>query len=195
MILKYLTDNHYPVHVYQKDTVIYEPGAQPKAVYFIKSGEVRMVTVNDDGKEFIQGIFKANQYFGEPALLVNKPYLAYTIVTKDAALIVVNKDEFFKLLEQDRNFSMELIRTLSNRLFYKSMMLEELANEQAEHRISTLISYLLRNLEEGAVLDLTRQQLADMSGLRVETVIRIVKKLSEQHVLKLQRGKIVKMQI
>lgn len=195
MIIKYLMDNHYPVNTYKKGTVIYEPGGLPKAVYFIKSGEVRMVTVNDDGKEFIQGIFKANQYFGEPALLVNKPYLAYTIVTKDAALIIVNRNAFFKLLDQERNFSMELIKTLSNRLFYKSMMLEELANEQAEHRIVTLIRYLLRNLEKGALLDVTRQQLADMSGLRVETVIRIVKKLADQNVLKLQRGKIVKTQI
>lgn len=194
MLIKYLLSNHYEAVPYKKGTVIYEPGAQPKAVYFIKSGEVRMVTVNDDGKEFIQGIFKANQYFGEPALLVNKPYLAYTIVTRDAEIITVYKDNFFKLLEEDRSFSMELIKTLSNRLFYKSMMLEELANEQAEHRITTLISYLFKNLEKNAVLDITRQQLADMSGLRVETVIRIVKKLADQKILKLQRGKIIKVQ-
>ncbi|WP_316815068.1 Crp/Fnr family transcriptional regulator [Pedobacter nyackensis] len=195
MIIKYLLSHHYQPVLYKKGTVIYEPGAQPKAVYFIKSGEVRMVTVNDDGKEFIQGIFKANQYFGEPALLVNKPYLAYTIVTRDAEIITVNKDQFFKLLEEERSFSMDLIKTLSDRLFYKSMMLEELANEQAEHRIITLISYLFKNLEKDAVLDITRQQLADMSGLRVETVIRIVKKLADQKVLKLQRGKIIKLQI
>nr|WP_121273146.1 Crp/Fnr family transcriptional regulator [Pedobacter schmidteae] len=194
MLIKYLLSNHYEAVPYKKGAVIYEPGAQPKAVYFIKSGEVRMVTVNDDGKEFIQGIFKANQYFGEPALLVNKPYLAYTIVTRDAEIITVSKDNFFKLFEEDRSFSMELIKTLSNRLFYKSMMLEELANEQAEHRITTLISYLFKNLEKDTVLDITRQQLADMSGLRVETVIRIVKKLADQKILKLQRGKIIKIQ-
>jgi CRP/FNR family cyclic AMP-dependent transcriptional regulator len=192
MIIKYLLDNLYQVLSYKKGTVIYKPGAQPKAVYFIKSGEVRMVTVNDEGKEFIQGIFKANQYFGEPALLVSKPYLAYTIVTKDAEIIPVKKEQFFELIEKDRFFSMELIKTLSNRLFYKSMMLEELANEQAEHRVRTLITYLLKNLEKGAVMDITRQQLADMSGLRVETVIRLVKKLALQKELKLLKGKIVK---
>lgn len=194
MIIKYLLSNNYQAVHYKKGAVIYQPGAEPKAVYFIKSGEVRMVTVNDDGKEFIQGIFKANQYFGEPALLLNKPYLAFTIVTRDAEIIAVNKDKFFKLIEEDRSFSMELIKTLSNRLFYKSMMLEELANEQAEHRVRTLVAYLLRNLEKGASLDITRQQLADMSGLRVETVIRIVKKLADDQVLKLQKGKIIKME-
>ena len=195
MIIEYLLSHHFQVVVYKKGAIIYEPGMLPKAVYFIKSGEVRMVTVNDDGKEFIQGIFKAHQYFGEPALLVSKPYLAYTIVTRDSEIIIVNKDQFLKLLEKERSFSMELIKALSERLFYKSMMLEELANEQAEHRIKTLISYLFKTLEKGAVLDITRQQLADMSGLRVETVIRIVKKLADQKVLKLQRGKIIKAQL
>ena len=192
MIIKHLLSlNHKPV-LYKKGTVIYEPGMQPKAVYFIKSGTVRMVTVNDDGKEFIQGMFKANQYFGEPALLINKPYLAFTIVTRDAEIIALRKADFFKLLQEEQFFSIELIKTLSDRLFYKSMMLEELANEQAEHRIITLLRYLFKNLETGAVLDMTRQQLADMSGLRVETVIRMVKKLADQKIIKLQRGKIIK---
>ncbi len=192
MIIKHLLSNHYTPVLCKKGTIIYEPGEQPEAVYFIKSGEVRMVTVNEEGKEFIQGIFKANQYFGEPALMINKPYLAYTIVSRDAEIITVNKDQFFKLLDKERSFSMEMIKTLSDRLFYKSMMLEELANEQAEHRIITLINYLLKNVEKDAVLDVTRQHLADMSGLRVETVIRIVKKLAAEKILKLRKGKIVK---
>lgn len=192
MNIQYLIDHNYPIVQYKKGAVIYEPGATPRAVYFIKRGEVRMVTVNDDGKEFIQGIFKAHQYFGEPALLVNKPYLAYTIATQDSEIIPVNRSQFYQLIDEDRDFNMELIKTMSNRLFYKSMMLEELANEQAEHRVRTLISYLFKSLEKDSVLDVTRQQLADMSGLRVETVIRIVKKLAVQKELRLLRGKIIK---
>lgn len=192
MNIQYLIDHNYPIVQYKKGAIIYEPGAEPRAVYFIKRGEVRMVTVNDDGKEFIQGIFKAHQYFGEPALLVNKPYLAYTIATQDSEIIPVNRTQFYKLIEEDRDFNMDLIKTMSNRLFYKSMMLEELANEQAEHRVRTLISYLFKSLDTAGVLDVTRQQLADMSGLRVETVIRIVKKLAAQNELKLLRGKIIK---
>ena len=152
-----------------------------------------MVTVNDDGKEFIQGVFKSKQYFGEPALLLERPYLAYTIASRDTELFLVDHIGFLKFLEEDRSFSMDLIKTLSNRLFYKSMMLEELANEQAEHRLSTLIAYLFRDLEKGESLNITRQALADMSGLRVETVIRTIKKLEDAGELTLLRGKVIKM--
>ena len=187
-----LIEKGFTVKKFKKDAIIYEPGMQPKNVYFIKTGEVRMVTISDGGKEFIQGVFKAGQYFGEPALLIGRPYLAYTIVNKDSEIIQVSSAGFFALIEEEPDFSMALIRTLSNRLFYKSMMLEELANEKADHRLLTLINYLLNDIEVGDSLKFTRQDLADMTGLRVETVIRGVKLLNAKGLIKMIKGKIVR---
>ncbi len=192
MNIQQLVDRGLKIKTYTKDSVIYEPGMQPRYVYFIKSGEVRMVTVSEEGKEFIQGLFKAGQHFGEPALLINRPYLAFTITNKDTQLIAVNKEDFFSLIKNEPDFSMNLIQTLSQRLFYKSMMLEELANEKADHRLLTIINYLLHDITEGENLKVTRQELADMTGLRVETVIRGVKMLADKGLIKTVKGKIVK---
>lgn len=192
MYIQQLIDKGYPVKEFPKDSIIYEPGMRPRFVYFIKKGEVRMVTMNDAGKEFIQGVFKTGQYFGEPALLINKPYLAYTIVSKNSELIPVGKTDFFNLLKDDADFTMNLIKVLSNRLFYKSMMLEELASEKAEHRLETIINYLFLEVSSGESLKVTRQDLADMTGLRVETVIRGVKLLADKGLIGLNRGKIIK---
>ncbi|WP_052265976.1 Crp/Fnr family transcriptional regulator [Pedobacter kyungheensis] len=192
MNIQQLVDRGLKIKTYTKDSVIYEPGTQPRYVYFIKTGEVRMVTVSDEGKEFIQGVFKAGQHFGEPALLINRPYLAFTITNKDTQLIAVNKEDFFSLIKNEPDFSMNLIQTLSQRLFYKSMMLEELANEKADHRLLTIINYLLHDITEGENLKVTRQELADMTGLRVETVIRGVKMLAGKGLIKTVKGKIVK---
>ena len=193
MLSEYLTGQDFRATIYKRGEVIYHPGQHPRYVYLIKSGEVRMVTVNNDNKEFIQGVFKAKQYFGEPALLLQRPYLAYTIASKDTELILIDEPRFLQILDENRAFSMELIKNLSNRLFYKSMMLEELGNEQAEHRLLTLINYLSRDLEKGMSLNVTRQALADRSGLRVETVIRTIKKLNDAGKIKLIKGKVVKL--
>ncbi|MFC3563555.1 Crp/Fnr family transcriptional regulator [Pedobacter jamesrossensis] len=192
MYIQQLLDKGYSVKEFPKDSIIYEPDMQPRFVYFIKSGEIRMVTVNDDGKEFIQGVFRTGQYFGEPALLINRPYLAYTFANKNSELILVKKTDFFDLLKGDPEFSMDLIKVLSKRLFYKSMMLEELANEKAEHRLETIINFLFTDISSGESLKVTRQELADMTGLRVETVIRGVKLLEDKNLIILKRGKIYK---
>jgi len=192
MYSKYLAAQHYKIVNYKKGEIIYEPGQRPRYVYFVKSGEVRMFTVNDEAKEFTQGVFKAKQHFGEPALLLQRPYLAFTVALKDTELVLTDLPQFQKMIEDNPDFSMTLIRTLSDRLFYKSMMLEELANEQADHRLRTLINYLCSDLQLGEPLNITRQALADRSGLRVETVIRTLKKMADEGLVKLIRGKIVK---
>jgi len=187
-----LIEKGFRIKFYARDSVIYEPGMLPKYVYFIKSGEVRMVTVSAEGKEFIQGVFKSGQYFGEPALIIGRQYLAYTIASKDSEIIKVNKTQFFDLIENASGFSIQLINTLSNRLFYKSMMLEELANEKAEHRLMTIIKYLMNDISIGDQLKVTRQELADMTGLRVETVIREIKSLTDKKLITTRKGKIVR---
>ncbi|MCX2574468.1 Crp/Fnr family transcriptional regulator [Pedobacter sandarakinus] len=187
-----LINDGFKTKKFAKNDVVYRAGTLPKYVYFIVTGEVRMVTISEDGKEFIQGIFKAGQYFGEPAIIVNRRYLAYTIVNESAELILATRAQFFQLIENTPGFSITLIQTLSNRLFYKSMMLEELANERAEHILLTLIKYLLNDLAAGESLKTTRKELADMTGLRVETVIRGVKALAKQGLITIENGKIVR---
>ena len=70
MNVKELLDRNSSISFYKKGETIYHPETPPRWVYFIKSGKVKMVTMNNDGHEFIQGIFHSNDYFGEPALLL-----------------------------------------------------------------------------------------------------------------------------
>ncbi len=192
MIIQYLLDRQYKVHFYKKDALIYKAQTMPKFVYFIVKGKVKMVTSNMEGDEFIQGIFSETMYFGEPALLLDKLYLADTIALEPCEIIKVNKVDFLSIIDENKAFSQGLIRSMSERLFYKSMMLEEIANERAIHRLTTLIEYLMIPLVAGAQLRLTRKQLGDMTGLRVETVIRNLKVLAEKRIIKLIGSRIYK---
>lgn len=81
------------------------------------------------------------------------------------------------------------------------MVLSEISFYDPEHRITSLLNYLKADsadqgkrqdvvINEVYVVPFTRQQLADMSGLRVETVIRTVKRMEEDGKLKLVGRKI-----
>ena len=66
------------------------------------------------------------------------------------------------------------------------MLSKEVKSYDAEHQILTLLHYLKENANcEGEYLvTMTRQTIANLNGLRVETVIRAVKKLKlEQKVI------------
>jgi CRP-like cAMP-binding protein len=73
------------------------------------------------------------------------------------------------------------------------MVLSEISSYEPEHRILSLLKYYKSKNGNGksVLIPYTRQQLADMSGLRVETVIRTVKKMEKEKKITLTGHKII----
>jgi len=177
---------------FDREEIIYNQGSSAQYYFEVKSGEVRVVNSNDEGKEFVQGLYKSGDCIGLPSLICARPYPAAAIAHTDCEMYVVPGEQFFRLLSLYPEFHLRISRMLSERLLYKAMMLEEVAIEEGEHRLLTLIHYLMRkNGASNRTLKMTKQQLADMSGLRVETVIRILKKVEEKGLITTHRGNIV----
>jgi len=163
--------------------------------YFqIKSGKIKMFNLTADGKIFTQGLFEVGGSFGEPPLFTDSNYPACTIAEEDTILLKLSKAKFFKLLKENPEIHFDITRMLATRLLYKSMQLKEISSFKPEHRILSLIDYLKK--EEGIPenekfeVSLTRQHIADLTGLRVETVIRSVKTLEKDGSLELIGHKI-----
>lgn len=180
---------------YPKTSSIFEEGKWPTHYYQIVSGEVKMNNYNDDGREFIQGIFYQNQSFGEPPLFLNQKYPASAVAVEDAEILCISKENFMKLLNENPAISLQIIENLAQRLYYKSVMAAEISTQEPEHRVLRLIDYAISNFNfkkdaNGYLINFTRQQIGDLSGLRVETVIRAIKSLEKKGELKIINRKV-----
>lgn len=158
--------------------------------YFqVKRGKIKMFNLNSEGKLFTQGMFGVGESFGEPPLFDDSAYPACTIAEEDSCLYKLPKAKFIKLLKENPEIHFLFTRMLANRLLYKSMILKEMAGYNPEHRVLSLIDYMKKEkgIQPGEKYEvsLTRQQIADLTGLRVETVIRSVKNLEKEGSLKL----------
>ncbi|MEY2869319.1 MAG: hypothetical protein RIR01_1810 [Bacteroidota bacterium] len=183
------------IKTFKNGDTIFEEGKQPSHYYQIISGEIKMNNYNDEGKEFIQGIFYENQCFGEPPLFIDQVYPANAVAVIDSELIIITKNKFFELLENNAEISLNIIKNLSQRLYYKSVMAAEISSQDPEHRVLRLIDYSIAQLNfkkeaAGFLINLTRQQIADLTGLRVETVIRAIKSLEKKGDLKIINRKV-----
>lgn len=177
-----------------KGEVLFEQGSSASHFYLVGSGRIKMATYNDEGREFVQGYFTEGQSFGEPPFFNRMPYPASAIAVEASSVWKVPYDSFMKLLRDNFEIHLKLTEVLSGRLIYKSMMLTEIAVEEAEHRLATLIEYFRRGDEipdgDEYRVPFTRQQLADMTGLRVETVIRSIKSMEGRKRLRIEDGRI-----
>ena len=180
-----------------KGEVLFEQGAAAAYFHVVRTGKIKMLAHNDDGREFVQGYFVSGQSFGEPPFFLHEPYPASAVAMEPGDVWTCPRESFLKLLRDNPEIHLAVTQILSSRLIYKSMMLTEIAVEEAEHRLATLIEHLRRRdvaaaQENSFRVPLTRQLLADMTGLRVETVIRSIKAMEQRKLLTIDAdGKIL----
>lgn len=180
---------------FKKGTVIFSEGQSARHYFQVADGEVKTNNHNDEGKEFIQGMFTQGDSFGEPTLLNGKTYPAGAEAITDTQVYVLPKAAFFDMLYKHPETAIALCTRLADRLYYKAIIASEIAAHQPEHRLLKLIDFLKTEVGkchsgEKYEVQLTRQQLADLTGLRVETVIRTVKELEKKGQLHIQNRKI-----
>lgn len=177
---------------YGKDDLILSVGKRADFYYQIEKGEVKMFNITEDGKEFVQGIFSIGDSFAEPPLFGDFPYPASAVATMDTTLLRLSKDKFLELLRKYPDIHLEFTQILCNRLHYKSMIMKEISVYPPEHRILSLLGYLKKENSPSRPyhVKLTRQGIAELTGMRVETVIRAIKKLGKEKKLTLIGAKI-----
>lgn len=178
-----------------KGETLFEQGTTASSFFQVRTGRVKMVSCTDQGREFVQGLFTDGQSFGEPPFFNDVPYPAAAVSVVESHVWSCGRERFLSLLADHPDIHLRLTKVLSGRLVYKSMMLAEIAVEEAEHRLGTLIEYFRaaqqHDQSQPYRVPFTRQQLADMTGLRVETVVRSVKAMEHAGVLAIDDGKIV----
>lgn len=192
--VKILQQYHAKLVSLKKDHMFVQEGDQATDYLQVESGAVKMFVVNSEGREFIQGIFSPGESFGEPALIGNFPYPGSVVTIEPSKIWKLPADYFFQMLKENFELHLKMDQVLCQRLKYKSMVLSEISSHEPEHRILSLLNhYKLKNTIGGrrVMIPYTRQQLADMTGMRVETVIRAVKRMEKGRKLSLEGHKIV----
>lgn len=179
----------------KKDQILFHEGDSASDYYQVESGAVKMYITSAEGQEFIQGVFGAGESFGEPALIGKFPYPGSAAAIESAKVWKLAGDQFLQMLKDNFELHFKMDQVLCQRLRYKSMVLAEISSYDPEHRLMTLLKYFKSKQQgedagQSLLVPFTRQQLADMSGLRVETVIRTIKKMEKEGKLSLEGRKI-----
>jgi len=192
---KTLEKYHAKLLSLRKDQILFHEGDKATDYFQVEEGAVKMFIASQDGQEFIQGIFSKGESFGEPALIGSFPYPGSVMAIEKAKVWKLPGDYFFQMLKENFDLHIKMDLVLCQRLKYKSMVLSEISSYDPEHRIAALLKYYKSknpSMESAShvTIPYTRQQLADMSGLRVETVIRTVKKMEKDGKLFLEGHKI-----
>ncbi|MFC3157154.1 cAMP-binding domain of CRP or a regulatory subunit of cAMP-dependent protein kinases [Chryseobacterium arachidis] len=179
---------------YQAKDFLYYKGTSPRFYFQIVQGTVELNQFNDSGSEFTFNILSKGHSIGESVLLGNQSYPMNAIAKTDCLVLKLAKTEFLKLLDDNREVAVTLLKYISDAMYHNYIMLSCNSFSDPMSKIKSLLDYH-KQFQSGENSDFevpfTRQQIANMTGLRVETVIRTVKKMQADRIIKLEGRQIV----
>lgn len=181
--LKKLSESQ-EVAKYKKKEGIYQEGSFPKGVFFINKGKVKTYKTNEQGKEFITGLYKEGDFFGFMDMLLETRYTESASAIEDAELCQIPKDDFFSLIYKNAEVSRNFIKLISDNLKEKEEQLIKLAYNSVRKRVAEALLTLYHrygNENEGNFsMSMPREDLASLAGTATETTIRVISDLKEE---------------
>jgi len=173
---------------------IFHEGDHPNYYYQIVKGRIKLNHFDEDGKEIIQSILIPGQSVCELLLFIDEKYPVNAETLSSCEILKISKINFFKLLSENMDISLDINKFLSERLYQKFLMMQSNLSLQPEVRLLGALDYFKsysHNKEKYSFeVYLTRKQLASITGLRIETVIRTIKKMEGENTVKLENSKI-----
>ena len=160
---------------FEKDEVIFKQDAFSSNIVYLRKGLVKL-TMRGHNREQILKIVKAPAYMGIPTTLGDKVNNYSAIALTDVSCCFIDRYTFKELVETNGKFAYEILTVLSKfelRQFHRCV---NHIQKQVAGRIAGMLLDFSRNLYESNefMLNLSRNELADLLGTSRETISRIL---------------------
>lgn len=169
---------------YRKGEFIFQEGDPAESFHILKEGTVKCVKSSPQGKEVTLKVLMPGDLFCcEAAVFDGSPHPGCAQPMDDVTILRLSKKSYFDVLRRNPDAAIEVIRYLGQRLNEAQENAKVLALDRAEQRLASLLVHLASRAgaqEAGGLrltVRLTRQDLANMVGVTVETAIRIMSRL------------------
>ncbi len=190
-----LVANGAIVKKFKKGDFIFHEGDFPRFYYQIIEGKIKLFNINMDGKEFTQLEFKKGRSFGEPPIFINEKYPCNAKASMDSSVLKLSVENFLEFLSKNPIYQNKLIELFAKRIYNKAITAKEIINNTSpKARIVWFFNdYKKKNFQEGKKIEIpfTRQEIANFTGLRVETVIRTLIKMNTNKIVQIVEHKII----
>ncbi|GAB3543888.1 response regulator [Spirosoma fluminis] len=169
------------VHRVAKKQFIYTEGDEPTRLYFLKSGRIKAMRTNADGKELVTGIYGAGEFFGYLPLLEETNYTDSAVTLDDSELIYIPRADFQQLLTARPEVSRQFIQLLAGRVSEREQQLLGMAYGSLRRRVADALLRLhtMQSDGEAAPIQLSRDDLAAVVGTATESLIRTLSEFKQ----------------
>ena len=183
-----LFDGHRFEVTYNAGEIIFKQGTPMTHLMSFTEGYAKMYIEGLNNRNLILSIIKPGDIINGPGMYTDfrHHYTIATLIPAKACLIDVNV--YKKVLNENFDFSKSSMKASNVETLFRFNKFISLTQKQMPGRVADALMYLYQDifLENPFQMCLTRQDLADMTSLSKESVIRILKQFRDDGLIEME---------
>jgi len=173
---------------YKPGEVIFKQGAPVNFFACVTSGLVKLYIEHQNNHNLIIGLTRPVNYIFDPGSFFDNHHHLTAVACEETTTCLIDAKLMKELIRTNSDFAGEFIKKIS---LQSVRLFDRISGYTQKHvygRVADTLLYLYPGIygENPFNLTLTRQDLADMSGMTKESVIRVMKKFKDDEIIRLE---------
>lgn len=180
---------------YDKGERLFEEGDEPKGIFCLRSGKIKVSKIGADGKEQITHLVHAGQTLGHRALFAEEKYSGTAVAIDRVHVCFIPKKSLEELVRRNPSIVWNVAKLLAIELREAESKMTHIAQDSVRNRLidalkSLIETYGLKSDASTINVEVKRQDLANMVGASRETISRQLYTLQNENLILLSGKKI-----
>jgi len=171
---------------YPKGHVFWRVGTPPQGLLIPVSGEAKSVTLNDEGREFIDRLSGTGECLGMESAIDGGPHLTTVQAVRSGEFFTISRACFRQFLDEYSDIERAVVRDLCRGIRINVQGRSDIALRPVSERIARLlVEHACLRQEDGArvLLDATQAEIAARVGTVREVVARVFSQFTDRGLL------------
>lgn len=172
---------------HKEGDIIFSIGDIPNSFFIVCSGKVKISKPSSSGNNIVIGIKTQGSIFGYSCMCREDIYNTTATSMDNSTIGIFPKKLWLDILKSDFEFSVEIMKLMCIEIGYLQSRISHIAYKTADEKIaSALINHIRFTSHDEAkpeVIHLKRIDIAEMCGLRIETVVRTLQKFEKKNII------------
>ncbi|MBN1198438.1 MAG: Crp/Fnr family transcriptional regulator [Bacteroidales bacterium] len=183
--LEQINKGRYTVN-YKAGEILFKQGTPSPHFVCLTKGLAKLY-IEGYGKNLILSLVKPVDYIFGPGTYVDNRHYYSAAAVEDTTACLVDVNIFKQLVRENPDFAEEFICRVSRQAIFNFDQVVSLTQKQMPGRIADVLFYLRDKIYEKNPFEISisRQDLADLSGMSKESSIRILKELKDEGILRI----------
>jgi CRP/FNR family cyclic AMP-dependent transcriptional regulator len=170
-------------------TVLFQEGDKGEEMFIIQSGRIK-ISKRIRGVEKTLATLEKGEFFGEMAILNDKPRSASAETIEECEMLVIDRKTFDTLLRSNVEIAIRFIKRLADRLRETNDQMEALMIKDNTSRLVSILAKQVREQKNSDGYAITIDELSGIAGIEDAQVRSILEKLASVRIVALVGDKV-----